>query len=126
MLTIIKNTIPKGIKNQQDSIGKKSVLAVARGLEVMRSYVLPYVPVKTGRLKGSIATSVGKESIHSVTTEKILGIPQRVVGLLGTKVPYAKSVEYGTSRYAGRRYFTQGIQRSEATLKRVILETLKS
>lgn len=125
MFTIIKNTIPKGIKNQQDGIGKKSVLAVARGLEVMRSYVLPYVPVKTGRLKGSIATSVGRESIHNISTEKFLGVPQRVVGLIGTRVPYAKAVEYGTSRFVGRRYFTQGIQRSEATLKRVILETLK-
>lgn len=124
-LFIIKNTIPRGIKNQQDIIGKKGVMAVSRGLEVMRSYILPYVPVKTGRLKGSIATSIGKDSIHSVKTEKSFGIPQRIVGEIGTRVPYAKAVEYGTSRFKGRRYFTRGIQRSETTLKRVILETLK-
>lgn len=125
-LTIIKNTIPKGVRNQEDKIGKRGVLAVSRGLEVIRSYVLPYVPVKTGRLKGSITTRTGRDSIYSVNTEKRGGVVQRVVGEIGTRVPYAKAVEYGTSRFEGRRYFQRGIARSESALKAVICNTLKS
>jgi len=125
-LTIIKNTIPKGISKNMSSIGNKSVLAVSRGLEVMRSSTLPYVPVKTGRLKGSLATRVGKDSIYSIDTQKRLGIAQRVVGEFGTNVPYARAVEFGTSRFSGRYYFTHGIQNCQDTLRQVILSTLRS
>jgi hypothetical protein len=124
-LTIIKNTIPKGIMNNKKEIGEKGVLAVKRGLEVMRSYTLPFVPVKTGRLKGSLSTMIGKNSIYNIETEKRNGEVHKVIGEFGTNVPYAKYVEFGTSRFSGRYYMTRGIQSCQTTLRAVILSTLK-
>ena len=124
-LTIIKNTIPKEIAKQEDRVGRKSILAVSRGLEVIRTFIIPRTPVKTGRLKGSITTRTGRDSIYSVDSEKSLGKVQRVVGTIGTRVPYAKYVEFGTSRFSGRHYFTNGINASRDTLERVILNTLR-
>lgn len=122
---IIKNTIPSGIKRDLRITGRNMELAVERGLEVMRSSTLPFVPVKTGRLKGSIATRIGKDSIYNVESESGKQMPRQVRGILGTNVEYAKAVEFGTSKRRGRYYLTRGVQAAKEPLKLVIFNTLR-
>lgn len=125
VLTIVKNTIPAGIKAYIKNSEKKSELAIKRGLEVMRSYTLPFVPVKTGRLKGSLTSRVSKEGIYNVGQKGNSLTGRRFIGEFGTNVPYASYVEFGTSRFKGRYYMTKGISASREALKAVIFNTLK-
>lgn len=120
VFTVVKNTIPAGIKAYIKKSGDRSELAIKRGLEVMRSHTLPYVPVKTGRLKGSLTSRVSKEGIYNVGQEG-----RRFVGEFGTNVPYASYVEFGTSRFKGRYYMTRGVSASREALKAVIYNTLR-
>lgn len=120
-LQIVKNTIPAGVKITRELMQKKGPLAVQRGLEVARSGIVPLVPVKTGRLKGSIGDEAkdGYLEVKKGQKENI------VIGVIGTNVPYAKAVEFGTSRFSGRFYFTRGFNSVISSISSVIINTLK-
>jgi len=129
-IQILKNTINKGLEKQKEDISKNGVTAIERGLEVIRSNTLPFVPVKTGRLKGSIAGSVTEsseegDSVYDITTESSDNAITKVIGKIGTNVPYARKVEFGTSKIPGRYYMTRGISASREQLIDVISKALK-
>ena len=124
-LKIIKNTIPKGIQKEIKDNSYKMVTAVERGLEVIRSGIVPLVPVKTGRLKGSISSRVDKDAVYGIDSQKRGNAVVKVVGKIGTSLPYAAAVEFGTSRFSGRYYMTRGIENSKEMVQRVIYNTLK-
>lgn len=117
---ITKNTIPAGSKLTREMMKEKGYLAIKRGLEVARTGVVPLVPVKTGRLKGSIGDNA-KDGYTIVDQKK----ETLVIGVVGTNVPYARAVEFGTSRFKGRFYFTRGFNSVLSTISAVIINTLK-
>lgn len=125
-LLITKNTIGSGINNILKNNGPKMNTAVTRALEAIRSATLPFVPVVSGTLKRSLASSTDENTIYDVSESKFLGFTIKVTGTIGSKVEYAPYVEYGTSRFAGRYYLTQGINNSADNVRKIIINTMKS
>ena len=122
MFQITKETVTRALLREHKKALKRGRLAVQRGLEVMRSFVIPFTPIKTGRLVGSIegqALSEG-DAVFGIRVEG-----NTVIGVMGTNVPYAKHLEFGTSRIKPRRFFQRGIDKSVETVKRVVQTTMK-
>lgn len=116
---ITKNTFPKNIAKIKAETITKEKLAVRRGLEVARSSIVPITPVDTSRLKNSINGQSG-DSVFQVTQKG-----QRVVGVIGTNVPYARFVEFGTSRQRPQYYFTRGWNLAKENIRLTIKNTLQ-
>jgi HK97 gp10 family phage protein len=122
-----KNTIKKGLDDYKKSLGTAGELAVARGLEVIRSTVVDVTPVDTGRLKNSIGSKVAIRGIKG-SGEGIFEVEKtghKVVGTIGTNVPYARHVEFGTSKSRPRYFFTLGFAFARDKVRKVIINTLK-
>jgi HK97 gp10 family phage protein len=108
----------KSLSNYVEKLESRGTLAVKRGLHEIRRQVVMLTPVKTGRLKGSI----------NGVTESIFDVKKgtkTIIGTIGTAVPYAKPVEFGTSRFKGRRMFTRGIFNSKSNVQSIIKSTLQ-
>lgn len=63
-------------------------------------------PVDTGRLRASIMPEVRSEG-------------KRIIGIVGSRVVYAPYQEFGTSRFAGRRYLGRAIESNEAAIVKI-------
>lgn len=120
---LVKNTVSLGLVRESKRIQKKANLAVKRGLEAIRSEIVPLTPVKTSRLKGSILGR-GVEKDDSIFKVEDKG--RKIIGVIGTNVPYAKFVEFGTSKMAPRRFFSTGVQNSIEKVRSILLVTLRS
>ena len=130
-LEITKNTITDGIKKLLKSNGDKMDLAVKRGLEAIRSATLPHTPRISGTLIRSYAGQSNpitgeKQGILETEQTKFLGYTTKVIGKIGSKVPYAPYVEFGTSRFSGRYCLTQGLEDSRDNVRKIIINTMKS
>jgi HK97 gp10 family phage protein len=92
---------------------------IERSLETIRSKTLAEAdfPVKTGRLRNSIQGS--DDSIYSVETSN-----SSIKGTVGTNVPYAVFVEFGTSRMAPRYYFTAGFEGAKPLVYAILQKSL--
>lgn len=158
---IKKNTLRPGVAIYKSNLRTAGELAVARGLEVIRSSVVPLTPVVTGRLKNSLS---GRTSVQSIlikgkglgffkevqnavmaggvitkstsisrtlsfeTNDSVYNISNKdskVVGTIGTNVPYAKYVEFGTSKQKAQYFFTNGFTLARDNVRRTIINTLK-
>ena len=113
-LTLIKNTIASGTKEFESKLVGEMELGMNRSLEIVRNNTLPFVPVKTGRLKGSIGT-----------IREVNRVGRGVEGVIGTNVEYAPHVEFGTSHMDGRYYLTQGSISSFNTIYSLLMGILK-
>lgn len=121
----------KGLDKIKLEVNTHLELAMKRGLETVRSKTVPLVPVKTGRLKGSLqgfnagisggSQVGGGDAIYKIETTKIA-----IIGYIGTNVPYAKFVEYGTSRMSGKHYLTSGFEIAKPYVLGIFQKTIQS
>lgn len=127
----VKNTIPARTKKMRAEFATKGGLAVGRGLEVIRSEVVPLTPVVTSRLKNSIQgqPKLQDDMIWSVVRNGLV-----IIGTVGTNVPYAARIEFGfvgadklgrNYNQAGKFYFTRGFNLAKPKVDRVIANTLR-
>lgn len=121
-LKITKNTIGTGLKREGQSMQARGELAINRGLEVIRSEVVPLTPRKTSRLVYSIQ---GQAQQEGDDVYKVDNNGSKITGVVGTNVPYAKFVEFGTHKQEAQLYFTRGFNQSKDKVRQTIINTLK-
>lgn len=140
-LVITKDTLTKGLKGWNTKLMDQTMLAVARGIEYIRTDMVSdpaLIPVVTGRLKGSIAgyskralelgVVTGKNVVQTIDKDKdsINEIKREgnwVIGYIGTNVPYAWKVEMFSRQHAG--FFTRGFTKASSGAITVIVNSLK-
>ena len=121
-LRITKNTISAGLKREKLNMQTRGELAINRGLEVIRSEVVPLTPRLTSRLVNSIQ---GKAQVRNDDIYKVDSKGSKITGVVGTNVPYAKFVEFGTHRQKAQLYFTRGFNQAKDKVKQTIINTMK-
>ncbi len=118
-LQIIKNNIPDKLQPTKSMYQKRGELAIKRVMESARSEIVGRTPVKTGRLKSSIGRNQAEGVMNVQTSDN------EIVGTMGTLVPYARHVEFGTSKMKARYYFTQGLEAAKKTALQIISNTMQ-
>jgi len=121
-LRITKNTISTGLKKEKTNIQTRGELAINRGLEVIRSEVVPLTPRISSRLVNSIE---GRAQQKGDDVYKVDSKGGKITGVIGTNVPYAKFVEFGTHKMKARLYFTRGFNQSKDKVRQTIINTMK-
>lgn len=124
---MIKENISKNLNDLIKKAEHASEIALRRGLENIRSVTVadPDFPVKTGRLKASIAGDVVSVSKK---TDSIFGIQKRGTvfeGVVGTNVEYALKVEFGSKNSRPRYFFTKGFNKAKINTTKIINNSFK-
>lgn len=117
---ITKNTIDEGFKKLEKHGENATVLAIERGLEVLRSSIVPLTPIVSGRLAGSIQGKPKKEEDDIFSVKKEGG---RIIGRIGSAVEYAAHVEFNSKRNRG--FFTRGFKKAKNKAIKAMKNTLK-
>jgi hypothetical protein len=117
---VTKNTIPQGLSKAKTIADEYSELAIKRGLEAIRSSIVPITPVISGRLKGSVQGAPKKEgdSINEVKKENT-----KWIGKIGSRVEYAMKVEMNSKKNRG--FFKRGFESAKGNVISIIKNTLK-
>jgi HK97 gp10 family phage protein len=110
MISIIRNTIPKGLKLTAERIDGMETLAIEAGIKILRSNVSKLTPIDTHRSKSSIE---GQPFEKGDSIESIESTRKGKVGYLGTDVEYWKFFEFGTSKQKAQLPFTKGLDKSQ-------------
>lgn len=123
-LKVTKNTIGKGLNKVKLETQNKGELAIKRAMEVARSEIVPETPVVTSRLKNSLqgfssTTFKGKLLGGSDAISEIKYKGKRIIGFIGTNVPYALSVELK------RKFFSRGFAKARKNMELTIKNTLR-
>lgn len=115
---VIKNTLPSGLEATKAEVKKRMVTGMKNAIEVVRSNVVPLTPRVTGRLVNSL------QGFTDEKIEKVETTGTSVIGYIGTKVPYAKKVEF-TSR-KNKYYFLRGFNNAKENVKRIFKAVITS
>lgn len=117
---IVKDTIIEGSEKFTEKLQEDLSIAMVKVIELIRTNTVDYVPVKTGRLKNSLGIVPSDDTHNSIEV-----IENGVIGKIGSKVPYAKYVEFGTSRMDGRYFLTRGVSESQIDIIAILKKVLK-
>jgi hypothetical protein len=118
---ITKNTINKGLEKLEDYSNTIPQLAIKRGLEVMRTAIVPKTPKISGRLQGSLSGKPFKEGDSIFVVEKTMNGWR---GIIGSNVIYALKVEMNSKKNRG--FFTNTFNANLPKAISAIKYTLKS
>lgn len=92
------------LKGKMKTIAETSMTKSAiRGV----AFAQKEAPIKTGRLRTSIT--------YQIITDDL-----EITGIIGTNVAYGPFVEFGTSRWSGKRFLRPGLQHARDYLKKDI------
>ena len=95
--------------NYNSAIGKAVERALVSAGMIIEGAAIPLVPVKTGRLRGSItyATRKGKSRVRgkAMPSDAVSTPTSNDEVYIGTNVEYAEAVEYGRKSGMGKQAF---------------------
>lgn len=117
-LKIVKNTLTSGIEDKRQEVKKRMVTGMKNAIETVRSSVVPLTPRVTGRLVLSLQGQT-QEKI-----EKIDIMGTKVIGWIGTKVPYALRVEFFSKK--NKFYFKRGFDNATDSVRRIFAAVINS
>lgn len=108
MINIKSNKITPRFEKMRKNLSDEPIYRFINiGLEIVRSKITEGqdFPVSTGRLKSSLLNTNHQEHYRELRKENYV-----FIGLIGTKVPYARRIEFGFQGQdsLGRTYNQQG------------------